>query len=71
MQSFSYFISKLGLIDLPLLEGEFTWSNNQDPPLKSRIDRFLLSTESEDHFSNLAQKALPRFVSNHLPNNFR
>jgi hypothetical protein len=67
MTSFSDFIAELGLIDLPLLEGQFTWSNNQDPPSKSRIDRFLLSSDWEDHFSYLVQKALPCFVSNHCP----
>ncbi len=42
-------------------------SNNQDPPSKSRIDRFLLSTEWEVHFSSLSQKALPRFASDQFP----
>jgi exonuclease III len=67
MTTFSDFIAELGLIDLPLLEGQFTWSNNQDPPSKSRIDRFLLSSDWEDHFSHVVQKALRRFVSDHCP----
>ena len=67
MTNFSDFIAELGLIDLPLLEGQFTWSNNQDPPSKSRIDRFLVSIDWEDQFSHLVQKALPRFVSDHCP----
>ena len=40
---FSDFISELGLMDLPLAGGSFTWSISQDPPLWSRIDRFLVS----------------------------
>ena len=48
MTTFSDFISELSLIDLPLLEGQFTWSNNQDPPSKSRLDRFIVSTDWED-----------------------
>jgi exonuclease III len=67
MQNFSEFIFELGLVDLPLLEGQFTWSNNQDPPAKSRIDHFLVSIDWEDQFSKLTQKALLRFVSNHCP----
>jgi hypothetical protein len=67
MTTFSDFISELSLIDLPLLESQFTWSNNQDPPSKSRLDRFLVSIDWEDQFSHLAQKALPRFVSDHFP----
>ena len=58
MQHFSDFISELGLIDLPLMEGEFTWSNSQVRPSKSHIDKFLLSVEWEDHFSHLTQKAI-------------
>ena len=67
MMNFSDFIFELELIDLPLFDGQFTWSNNQDPPSKSRIDRFLLSTDWEDQFSHMVQKALPRFVSDHCP----
>jgi hypothetical protein len=67
MMNFSDFISELELIDLPLLDGQFTWSNNQDPPSKSCIDRFLVSTNWEDQFSHMVQKAHPRFVSDHCP----
>ena len=67
MQDFSDFIFELGLVDLPLLEGQFTWSNNQDPPSKSRIDRFLMTTDWEEQFSKLTQKALPRCMSDHCP----
>ena len=67
MQNFSDFVFELGLVDLPLLEGQFTWSNNQDPSTKSRIDRFLVSTDLEEQFTKLTQKALPRFVSDHYP----
>uniref|UniRef100_A0A2N9IY01 Reverse transcriptase domain-containing protein n=1 Tax=Fagus sylvatica TaxID=28930 RepID=A0A2N9IY01_FAGSY len=67
MQIFFEFIFELGLVDLPLMEGQFTWSNNQDLPAKSCIDRFLVSTDWEEQFSHLKQKALPRFVSDHCP----
>jgi hypothetical protein len=67
MRNFSDFISELGLLDLPLLDGQFTWSNNQDPLAKSRIDRFLVSLDWEDHFLNLVQKSLPHLLSDHCP----
>ena len=50
MNDFSDFISELGLLDLPLEGGLFTWSNNREFPAKSRIDRFLVSSEWADHF---------------------
>jgi len=43
MGDFSDFISALGLLDLLLTGGSFTWSNNQIPSSMFRIDRFLVS----------------------------
>jgi len=40
---FSYFIFDQGLMDIRLFGGNFMWSNNQDPPPWSRIDKFLVS----------------------------
>jgi hypothetical protein len=67
MGEFSNFISELGLLDLPLTRGSFTWSNNQVPPSMSRIDRFLVSPLWEEHFSNLLQRRLPRPLLDHFP----
>ena len=50
MNEFSDFIAKMGLLDLPLEGGLFTWSNNREISAKSRIDRFLVSSEWADHF---------------------
>jgi hypothetical protein len=33
--------AELGLMDLPLVGGTFTWSNNKDSPSWSKIDRFV------------------------------
>jgi hypothetical protein len=49
MWEFSEFISKHGLMDIPLVGGSFTWSNNQDP----RWNRFLVSPHWEEHFPDL------------------
>jgi hypothetical protein len=43
MLDFSEFIFDQGLMDIPLVGGNFTWSNNRDLQSWSRIDRFLLS----------------------------
>jgi hypothetical protein len=43
MEEFSDFIFMQNLVDLPLEGGQFTWSNNQEDQIWSRIDRFLVS----------------------------
>ena len=67
MVNFSDFISKQGLIDLPLEGGTFTWSNSREVALCSRLDRFLLSLDWEEHFSNIRQRRLQRLLLDHFP----
>jgi len=50
MMEFSDFIFEQGLMDLPLARGSFTWSNNQENPTWSRLDRFLVSPNWEVKF---------------------
>jgi exonuclease III len=64
MRDFSDFIFSMGLFDLPLEGGNFTWSNARS---KSRLDRFLCSPSFVDHFSRIVQKRLPRILSDHFP----
>ena len=45
MWEFSNFISKQGLIDLPLQRGSFTWSKSKEVALKVRLDKFLFSAD--------------------------
>lgn len=54
-------------MDIPLASGNFTWSNNQDPPSWSKIDKFLFSPYWKAQFPNVSQRRLPRFLSNHFP----
>jgi len=54
------------LVDLPLEGGQFTWSNNQEDQIWSRIDKFLVSPEWEKRFPEVIQKRLPRLLSNHF-----
>ena len=67
MQGFSDFISSGGLVDPPLEEGSFTWSNNMEAEAMSCIDRFFYTTEWEDHFPNIIQQRLPWLLSDHFP----
>ncbi|XVF06433.1 hypothetical protein REPUB_Repub06bG0047700 [Reevesia pubescens] len=65
MASFNDFIEKMELVDLPLLGGMFTWFNNHEEATFCRLDRFLVSTKILEKCNNLAQKLLPRSLSNH------
>jgi hypothetical protein len=64
MRDFSDFIFSMGLLDLPMEGGNFTWSNARS---RSRLDRFLCSSSMIDHFSNIVQRRLPRLLSDHFP----
>jgi hypothetical protein len=50
LRDFFDFISEQGLMDFPLAGGAFTWSCTFDPPVWSRIDRFLVSPVWEARF---------------------
>ena len=67
MNEFSEFIFSLGLVDIPLEGGKFTWSNNRETPAMSRIDRFLYSADWEDRYPTVVQKRLPKLLSDHCP----
>jgi hypothetical protein len=67
MTDFSEFIFSLGLMDIPLEGGKFTWSNNRETPAMSRIDRFLYLGEWEDRYPTVVQKRLPKVLSDHFP----
>ena len=47
--SWNLFFS-LGLLDLPMEGGNFTWSNSRS---RSRLNKFLCSSSLEDHFSRI------------------
>ena len=57
----------LGLRDLPLQRDPYTWWGEQNGRSMSRLDRFLVSTDWESHFSKVIQRCPPRPVSDHFP----
>ena len=67
MRRFSEVIDELALRDLPLQGGPFTWSGGLNGQSRSRLDRFLISKDWENHFSGVTQCTLPRPVSDHFP----
>ncbi|RVW51702.1 hypothetical protein CK203_066562 [Vitis vinifera] len=67
MRRFSEIIEDLELRDLSLQGGSFTWKGGLNNQSHSRLDRFLVSNEWEDHFSGTVQCVLPKPVSDHFP----
>ena len=50
MRDFSDWIHQHDLIDLPLSGAKFTWTNNQQDPMMSQLDRFVVSPDWLDIF---------------------
>ncbi|XVE89968.1 hypothetical protein DITRI_Ditri20bG0039100 [Diplodiscus trichospermus] len=65
MSQFSDFIEETGLMDLPLMRGQFTWCSNRAFPTFCRLDRFLVDPEFLLKFQGLYQKLLPWSLSDH------
>lgn len=61
------FISAQSLIDPHLNGATFTWSNKQEDPLMSRLDRFMFSSCWEDQYDMVRQLAIPNMTSDHCP----
>lgn len=59
MADFPDLIFKLDLNDLPLIGGDFTWSNGRS---WFRLDKFLVSSSWEVHFPNLCQVGFQDYV---------
>jgi hypothetical protein len=59
MREFSDFIFEQGLMDIPLVGGKFTWSNNN---CSSRINRFSFFSDWEEQFPDVAQRRLHRLL---------
>ncbi|KAK1292074.1 hypothetical protein QJS10_CPB17g00140 [Acorus calamus] len=67
MEIFSEWIDSEGLLDLPIENHAFTWSNMRDSPSMAKLDRFLICAEWEEMFPRCAVRGLPRITSDHLP----
>ena len=67
MRRFSDVLNDLGLRDLPLQGGHYTWQGGSNGRSMSRLDRFLVSPDWESQCNRVIQRRLPRPVSDHFP----
>ena len=54
MRRFSEVLDELTLRDLTLQGGPYTWSGGLHGQSRSRLDRFLISEDWENHFSGVS-----------------
>ncbi|KAK1291915.1 hypothetical protein QJS10_CPB17g00785 [Acorus calamus] len=67
MERFSDWINLEGLLELPLANLAFTWSNMREAPSMAKLDRFLICTEWDEAFPECEVMGLPRSISDHVP----
>src|SRR6185503_14184001 len=60
-------ISANELLDIHMVGGKYTWSNNQENPTLERLDRILISKHWEILFPTFQVHKLPREISDHNP----
>ena len=63
MDLFNDFIQRNQLVDYPLSNNKFTWSNLRLTPTYSRLDRFLFTRSWEHHCNQHFSRSLVRMVS--------
>lgn len=71
MEKFTDFINSNELIDMPLVGRKFTWLNNQVGSAMSRIDRFLVSRDWEEHFAGAINRLYPGMCRTIAPLSFQ
>lgn len=64
---FNFWIDKWGLIELNASNKKFTWTNNQEVPVLTKIDRVFVNTAWEANFPLVTVKALERPPNDHNP----
>ena len=67
MKIFDELIREMGLVDPPLRNARFTWSNFREQPVCCRFDRFLFSVEWGILFPHTRQEVEVRAVSDNNP----
>lgn len=65
--AFNNTIHTRSLIDIPLLDRLFTWSNHRSTPTLARLDRVLFNVPMSLTFPNSSLTSLPKTTSDHTP----
>jgi hypothetical protein len=65
MRKFNQTIDALQLLELDLIGKKFTWSNEQDDPTMSRIDRLMATTEWHDLYLSANLQAICTMTLDH------
>jgi len=60
-------LEKLGVVELPLLDRLYTWSNKRQNPTLARLDRVFVNPEQCSSFPNSTLTSLTRSTSDHTP----
>jgi exonuclease III len=69
--AFNDTIHKLCLIDLPLLDRLFTWSNHRESPTLAHLDRVFFNVPMSTTFPDSSLLSLPKPTSDHTPIHLR
>lgn len=64
---FNASINRLALLELPLLDRLYTWSNRRDTPILARLDRALVNNAFASSFPNSTLTSRLGSTSDHVP----
>jgi hypothetical protein len=67
MDMFNSFLNDTTLIELIRGGSRFTWTNKQENPIRSNLDKVLVNREWEQHYPKVRVMTLTRVGSDHNP----
>ncbi|XP_078175173.1 uncharacterized protein LOC144568675 [Carex rostrata] len=67
MSEFNEFIMDLALIDIPLKNRTYTWSNKRPQPTFSKLDRVFITQDWSVNFTSVNLSSMEVIVSDHAP----
>jgi hypothetical protein len=64
---FNDVVNRIRLIEIPLLDRSYTWSNKRANPTLVRLDRCFVNVDWDSAFPNTSLASLTRTASDHVP----